>query len=109
LCCEFFQKTLNTNPLTVDAKLQQPYNVSIPTLILSGENDPVTPREWAEELADTYTNSGGDVTLIRTGGGHGVLHAGWCDFSGMQAWVAHTQGTEVPDTRVAAEQRYCGY
>jgi pimeloyl-ACP methyl ester carboxylesterase len=45
---------------------------SIPTLILSGEHDPVTPPEYARLVARTMPNA---RTLVFRGHGHGVLGA----------------------------------
>jgi pimeloyl-ACP methyl ester carboxylesterase len=42
---------------TVDASFYEPVRSSIPTLILSGEIDPVTPPIWGEEVARTLTNA----------------------------------------------------
>ena len=42
---------------TVDASFYEPVQSSIPTLILSGEIDPVTPPVWGEEIAKTLPNS----------------------------------------------------
>jgi pimeloyl-ACP methyl ester carboxylesterase len=42
---------------TVDASFYEPVRSSIPTLILSGEIDPVTPPIWGEEVAKTLTNA----------------------------------------------------
>jgi pimeloyl-ACP methyl ester carboxylesterase len=42
---------------TVDASFYEPVQSSIPTLILSGEIDPVTPPVWGDEVAKTLPNS----------------------------------------------------
>jgi hypothetical protein len=42
---------------TVDPSFYEPVQSSIPTLILSGEIDPVTPPVWGEEIARTLPNS----------------------------------------------------
>lgn len=41
----------------VDASYYQPVQSPIPTLIMSGEIDPVTPPVWGEEIARTLPNS----------------------------------------------------
>lgn len=48
-----------------------------PVLLLSGELDPVTPPEWADQAADTLSNS---RHLVLTGKGHNVLHLGCMPF-----------------------------
>jgi hypothetical protein len=40
---------------------------SIPTLVLSGELDPVTPPSWGEEAAATLSNS---LHIVMPGTGH---------------------------------------
>ena len=58
---------------TVDASFYEPVQSSIPTLILSGEVDPVTPPVWGEETAKTLPNSRHIVVpgTGHTGGGTG--------------------------------------
>jgi pimeloyl-ACP methyl ester carboxylesterase len=52
---------------TVDAAFYQPVQSAIPTLILSGEIDPVTPPVWGEEIAKTLPNS---RHIVMPGTGH---------------------------------------
>jgi pimeloyl-ACP methyl ester carboxylesterase len=47
----------------------------IPTLILNGEYDPVTPPHWAEIAAETLTHS---YLFIIPAGGHGVIDMSEC-------------------------------
>ncbi len=47
----------------------------IPTLILNGEYDPVTPPNWAEIAAETLSNS---YLFIIPAGGHGVMDMSDC-------------------------------
>jgi pimeloyl-ACP methyl ester carboxylesterase len=42
---------------TVDESFYQPVTSDIPTLVLSGELDPVTPPSWGEQVAKTLSNS----------------------------------------------------
>jgi pimeloyl-ACP methyl ester carboxylesterase len=50
----------------------------IPTLILNGEYDPVTPPNWAEIAAETLSNS---YLFIIPAGGHGVINMSECTVS----------------------------
>jgi pimeloyl-ACP methyl ester carboxylesterase len=69
-----FRAICATWPQTeVAADLREPLQSDIPTLLLSGGSDPVTPPEYAETVAATLTNS---RHLIVPGYGHGVLAAG---------------------------------
>jgi pimeloyl-ACP methyl ester carboxylesterase len=52
---------------TVDASFYEPVQSSIPTLILSGEIDPVTPPVWGDEVAKTLPNS---RHIVMAGTGH---------------------------------------
>jgi pimeloyl-ACP methyl ester carboxylesterase len=52
---------------TVDPSFYEPVTSSIPTLIMSGEIDPVTPPSWGEEIARTLPNS---RHLVMPGAGH---------------------------------------
>ncbi len=52
---------------TVDSSFYEPVQSSIPTLILSGEIDPVTPPLWGDAIAKTLTNS---RHIVMPGTGH---------------------------------------
>jgi len=58
-----------------DPKENAPVTSDIPTLILSGEYDPITPPEWGQAVADTLNN---DRFYIFPGTGHGVATSGDC-------------------------------
>lgn len=57
----------------VAADLRQPLQSDIPTLLLSGGSDPVTPPDYAEAAAAALSNS---RHLVVPGYGHGVLAVG---------------------------------
>jgi len=57
----------------VDADFYEPLRSDAPTLLLSGENDPVTPPAYAEEIRPGLANS---LHLVLRGQGHGQLAAG---------------------------------
>jgi pimeloyl-ACP methyl ester carboxylesterase len=57
----------------VAADLREPLQSDIPTLLLSGGSDPVTPPDYAEIVAATLPNS---RHLVVPGYGHGVLAVG---------------------------------
>lgn len=57
----------------VAADLREPLQSDIPTLLLSGSADPVTPPNYAEQVAATLPNS---RHLVVDGFGHGVLSYG---------------------------------
>ncbi len=59
--CEFWPRG------KVDASYYEPVTSSIPTLVMSGEVDPVTPPEWGEAVAKTLSNS---THLVMPGTGH---------------------------------------
>lgn len=62
--CEFWPKG------TVPANYYQPVESPVPTLILSGELDPVTPPSWGDAVAGSLPNS---RHLVAPGTGHGVV------------------------------------
>jgi len=62
--CEFWPKG------TVPANYYHPVESSVPTLILSGELDPVTPPSWGDAVAKSLPNS---KHLVAPGTGHGVV------------------------------------
>ena len=49
------------------ASFLEPVRSSVPVLIYSGENDPTTPREWTEKVAQTLP---GSRILTVPGGAH---------------------------------------
>ncbi|MEE8399085.1 MAG: alpha/beta hydrolase [Desulfobacterales bacterium] len=52
---------------------KEPVSSAIPVLLLSGEADPVTPPENAEQVAETLSNS---LHIVVAGQGHGVIGKG---------------------------------
>jgi pimeloyl-ACP methyl ester carboxylesterase len=51
----------------VDASFYEPVTSDIPTLVMSGEIDPVTPPVWGEEIAKTLSNA---KHIVMPGTGH---------------------------------------
>jgi pimeloyl-ACP methyl ester carboxylesterase len=52
---------------TVDPSFYEPITSNIPTLVLSGEIDPITPPSWGDQVAKTLPNS---KHVIIPGSGH---------------------------------------
>jgi pimeloyl-ACP methyl ester carboxylesterase len=77
----------------VDADLHSPLHSDIPTLLLSGEADPVTPPADAERVAATLTRH---RHLVLHGEGHGQLATG-CVPRLMADFLAST-ATDLLDT-----------
>jgi pimeloyl-ACP methyl ester carboxylesterase len=58
----------------IDDDFKEPLESDRPTLLLSGENDPITPPEYAERaMAGGLTNA---VHLVGAGQGHGLAGLG---------------------------------
>jgi hypothetical protein len=57
----------------VDDDLREPLTADIPTLILSGEEDPITPPSYGDMAAEHLPDS---LHLIGKGQGHGVMSRG---------------------------------
>jgi len=57
----------------VDTNFKDPVQSDVPVLLLSGEDDPVTPPENAEEVAAFLANS---LALVAPGQGHNVVLRG---------------------------------
>ena len=53
----------------------QPVVSDIPTLVVAGEYDPITPAKWAESAASHLANS---FYFLFPGGGHGVIDLNEC-------------------------------
>ncbi len=76
----------------------QPVVSDIPTLVVAGEFDPITPAEWAASAASTLPNS---TFLVFPGGGHGVIDLNQCTQDIMQAFL--DAPTQTPDAGCIAE------
>ncbi len=61
-----------------------PVSSDIPTLLMAGEYDPVTPPSWAELAAQTLTQH---ELIIIPRGGHSLIDAGDCPVGIMQAFL----------------------
>ncbi len=57
----------------IPADFHDPVRADMPVLLLSGENDPVTPPANAEHAAQTLSNS---LSLVAAGQGHNVIFRG---------------------------------
>jgi pimeloyl-ACP methyl ester carboxylesterase len=65
--CEFWPKG------KVDASFYEPVKSNVPTLILSGELDPVTPPSWGESVLPGLTNA---RHIVVPATGHGAIGTG---------------------------------
>ncbi len=79
--------------VTVDTSFKQPVVSDIPTLLLSGEYDPVTPPEFAEKAMQTLSNS---QHLVAKGQGH-IVSARGCMPKIVTAFI------EDPETNLDTE------
>lgn len=77
----------------------EPVHSDIPTLLLSGEQDPVTPPAWADLAAETLTNA---THAVAEAGGHTI--AGHTCANEIAAQFINTPGAEV-DTSCLAETK----
>ncbi len=57
----------------LDDDLRTPVKSEVPTLVLSGEFDPITPPAWGEKIMPGFSNG---RHLIAPGQGHGVIGRG---------------------------------
>ncbi|MEP6985919.1 MAG: alpha/beta fold hydrolase [Chloroflexota bacterium] len=70
----------------------------IPTLVVAGEFDPITPAKWAESAASHLKNS---FYFLFPGGGHGVIDMNECTTGIMQAFL--DDPTQKPDGSCIAD------
>jgi pimeloyl-ACP methyl ester carboxylesterase len=73
LRAEGFLEICSLVPPAAAEEVRQPLNDDIPTLLLSGENDPVTPPRYAEQVAASLPTS---RHLVLPGYGHGLIAVG---------------------------------
>ena len=74
--------------------IKLPLNSHIPTLVLSGEFDPITPPEWGDAVMPGLSNA---KHLIAPGQGHGTLPRG-CIPRVVLEFVESADISEVDDT-----------
>lgn len=72
----------------------EPINSPLPTLILAGELDPITPVEWAVETKQHYPNG---YLQIFPGIGHSVISNDACAAQLTRAFLDQPQHTPRPD------------
>ena len=77
---------------SLDASVDKPVHSTIPTLLLSGGFDPITPPSYAQEAASTLENS---YSLIFPAGGHGQALEGECENGIINAFL--DDPTNPPD------------
>ncbi len=68
----------------LDPSVDEPVHSDIPTLVLSGEFDPITPPVYAQAAAKTLTNS---YSVIFPAGGHGQALDGDCQIQIIQSFL----------------------
>ena len=84
---------------TADPVSTQPVTSNVPTLVLAGEFDPVTPPAWSALAAETLSNS---QYVLLSGESHGVSTSD-CGNSIIQEFLADPSG--AVDTSCAGETR----
>ena len=78
----------------------EPIKSDIPTLVVSGEYDPITPPEYGKETAATLSNS---YFFEFPGMGHGVIPSSDCAFGIAQAFLKDP--TTKPDSSCIADMK----
>jgi pimeloyl-ACP methyl ester carboxylesterase len=77
----------------------EPVSSPIPTLILAGQFDPITPPEWGDLAAQTLPNS----TVFHFPTGHWILRSGPCGWEVVQEFLDNpTVKPEAPCTLTLA-------
>lgn len=82
------------------ASASDPVQSDVPTLVLAGNFDPVTPPTYAQEAAKTLTHS---YLFVMPDGGHGALTSGACQDSLFLQFLADP--TRSPDGACVAQQK----
>jgi pimeloyl-ACP methyl ester carboxylesterase len=83
---------------TADPLENEAVSSDIPTLILAGEYDPITPPEWGQLVSGNLANS---YFYEFSGYGHGVTLSGECGAAVVQSFLADP--TSEPDISCRAE------
>ena len=80
----------------VDDNYFTPVTSDVPTLMLSGQRDPVTPPRWAEQVGQHLSRS---RHLIAPGGHHSITNEG-CVAQLIAQFIQHASATTLDDTCV---------
>jgi pimeloyl-ACP methyl ester carboxylesterase len=83
----------------IDADLHAPLTSTVPALLLSGANDPVTPSEYGERASHAFKHG---LHIVVPGHGHGQL-SNACVARLMQRFVEHASTVGL-DTGCVAKQ-----
>jgi hypothetical protein len=86
---------------TVDASFYEPVKSNIPTLVMSGEIDPVTPPTWGQQVADTLPNS---KHIVIPGTGHTAGSTG-CGQRIMREFIEEGNANDLDTSCVARVTR----
>ncbi len=73
---------------------RQPVKSDVPTLILSGGYDPVTPTAWARELSGRLKNS---ILWYLPELGHGVVNGNACVHQSLRVFLDNPKRFSLPD------------
>ncbi|MDJ0755725.1 MAG: alpha/beta fold hydrolase [Ardenticatenaceae bacterium] len=68
----------------------QPVASDIPTLVLTGEYDPITPPSWGDDVADNLTN---EILISFPGIGHGATSSADCPLNISLAFLNDPAGS----------------
>ncbi len=93
--CEFWPRG------TVDASFYEPLTSDIPTLVLSGELDPVTPPTWGEQVASTLSRS---KHIVIPGTGHTAGGTG-CGQRLMREFIEEGSATDLDTSCISKVTR----
>lgn len=77
----------------VGEAFREPVHSDVPTLLLAGEFDPVTPPQWAYQGAESLANS---FVFTLPGIGHGVLDSDSCGALVVRAFLENPAEPKVP-------------
>ena len=83
-----------------DALENEPVVSDVPTLVFSGEYDPITPPVWGQSAADHLPNS---FHFVFPGVGHGAIDGGDCPVGIALAFLDNP--TQEPDSSCISQMR----
>jgi pimeloyl-ACP methyl ester carboxylesterase len=97
---QFLQTCSFWNVQPLPPMVDQPVSSDLPTLVLSGAFDPITPPAYAEEAAKTLSRS---YTFLFPIGGHGQVTSGECQDQIFIEFLDHPD--QKPDGSCINEQK----
>ncbi len=94
---------------TAGTSFQPNYVAGVPTMIVSGIYDPVTPSSWAYTLSQNMERQGNPVVLVNARASHSVIRSGACSIELVSNWLEESTRKSILSGRYDLQYRFCNH